>query len=166
MNDTQLKVLKTMSEATSRMDINMFSHAVNLTHDEVMAIFQLLTAEGFLHKVGAGYSLTDKGKNILKISHRVTDDKAFSFYVAVDKPLGFNAHSLDEFYRLIKQVTSDALDFHVYRGDFENWLRDALGDRQLALDFSGPRAAGLHGEDLRKRLLSIMDHRYGVNELL
>jgi len=166
LTDTQLKVLKTMSEATSRMDINAFSQAVNLTQGEVMAMFQQLTAEGFLHKVGAGYSLTEKGKNILKITHRVPDDKAFSFYVAVDKPLGFSAHSLEEFYRLIKHVTSDALDFHVYRGDFENWLRDALLDRQLALDFSGPRAAGLHGEDLRKRLISAMDRRYGINELL
>ncbi len=166
MNDTQLNVLKTMSEATNRMDINAFSQAVNLTPDEVMSMFQQLTVEGFLHKVGAGYSLTEKGKNIIKITHRILDDKAFSFYVAVDKPLGFSAHSLEEFYRLIKQVTSDSLDFHISRGDFENWLRDALLDRQLALDFSGPRAAGLHGEDLRKRLISTMDNRYGINELL
>ncbi|NLF87232.1 hypothetical protein GX563_00250 [Candidatus Bathyarchaeota archaeon] len=166
MNDTQLKILKTMSEATSRMDINAFSQAVDLTNDDVLAMFQQLTAEGFLHKVGIGYSLTEKGKNAIKTIHRVPDDKAFNFYVAVDKPLGFSAHSLEELYRLIKQVTSDSLDFHVSRGDFENWLRDIIGDRQLALDFSGPRAAGLHGEDLRKRLVSAMDRRYGINELL
>jgi hypothetical protein len=166
MNDTQLKVLKTMSEATSRMDINTFAHAVNLTQNEVMDMFQQLIVEGFLHKVGTGYGLTEKGKNAIKIAVQVPDDKVFSFYIGEGKPLGFGAHSLEEFYRLIKQVTSDSLDFHVSRGDFENWLRDVVGDHELALDFSEPRAAGLHGEELRKRLLAIIDFRYGINQLL
>lgn len=148
------------------MDINTFAHAVNLTSNEVMEMFQQLIVDGFLHKVGSGYGLTEKGKNAIKITNRVPDDKAFSFYIAVDKPLGFSARSLEEFYRLLKQVTSDSLDFHVYRCDFENWLRDVIGDHELALDFSEPRAAGLHGEDLRKRLLTIIDFRYGINELI
>lgn len=166
MNDIQLKVLKTMSQATSRMDINTFANAVNLTSDQVMEMFQQLIVEGFLHKVGSGYSLTEKGKNAIKITTQVPGDKVFSFYIAVDKPLGFSAHSLEEFYRLIKQVTSDSLDFHTYRGDFEGWLRDVVGDHELALDFSEPKAAGLHGEELRKRLLAIIDFRYGINQLL
>jgi DNA-binding transcriptional regulator YhcF (GntR family) len=148
------------------MDINTFANAVNLTPDQVMEMFQQLIAEGFLHKVGTGYSLTEKGKNAIKITTQVPSDKAFSFYIAVDKPLGFSAHSLEEFYRLIKQVTSDSLDFHTYRGDFESWLRDVIGDHELALDFSEPKAAGLHGEELRKRLLAIIDFRYGINQLL
>ena len=166
MNDTQLKVLKTMSEATSRMDINTFANAVNLTQNEVMEMFQQLIVEGFLHKVGTGYGLTEKGKNAIKTTAQVPGDKAFSFYIAEGKPLGFSAHSLEEFYRLIKQVTSDSLDFHTNRGDFENWLRDVVGDHELALDFSEPRVAGLHGEELRKRLLSVIDFRYGINQLL
>jgi hypothetical protein len=155
-----------MSEATSRMDINSFSHAVNLTQNEVMEMFQQLIVEGFLHKVGTGYGLTEKGKNAIKVANQVPGDKVFAFYIAEGKPLGFSAHSLEEFYRLIKQVTSDSLDFHTYRCDFENWLRDVVGDHELALDFSEPRAAGLHGEELRKRLQAIIDFRYGINQLL
>jgi predicted transcriptional regulator len=166
LNDTQLKVLKTMSEATSRMDINTFANSVNLTSDQVMEMFQQLIVDGFLHKVGTGYSLTEKGKNAIKITNQVPSEKVFSFYIAVDKPLGFSAHSLEEFYRLIKQVTSDSLDFHMYRGDFESWVRNVVGDHELALDLSEPKAAGLHGEDLRKRLLTIIDFRYGINQLL
>jgi predicted transcriptional regulator len=166
LNDTKLKVLKTMSEATSRMDINTFANSVNLTSDQVMEMFQQLIVDGFLHKVGTGYSLTEKGKNAIKITNQVPSEKVFSFYIAVDKPLGFSAHSLEEFYRLIKQVTSDSLDFHMYRGDFESWVRNVVGDHELALDLSEPKAAGLHGEDLRKRLLTIIDFRYGINQLL
>jgi predicted transcriptional regulator len=166
LNDTQLKILKTMSEATSRMDLTIFSHAVNLTPNEAIAMIQQLATDGFLHKVGTGYGITEKGKNALKVSLQVSEDKTFSFYVEVDKPLGFSAHSLEEFYRLVKQVCSDSLDFHLYRGDFDNWLRDVVEDRELALDVSGLRVEGLRGEGLRKGLLRVIDYRYSVSELL
>jgi predicted transcriptional regulator len=166
LNDTQQKILKTMSEATSRMDLTMFSHAVNLTPNETIATIQQLATDGFLHKVGTGYGITEKGKNALKATLQVPQDKTFSFYVEMDKPLGFSAHSLEEFYRLAKQVCSDALEFHLYRGDFENWLRDVVEDRDLALDVSGLRVEGLRGEELRKGLLRVIDCRYGVSELI
>jgi predicted transcriptional regulator len=164
VNEAKLKVLKTMSEATSRMDLIMFSQAVNLNQDEIMDAFQQLAAEGFLRKVGTGYSLTEKGKNATKIAIQVPEGKEFNFYVGVDKPLGFSAHSLEEFYRLVKQVTSDSLEFHLYRLDFENWIREVIGDRQLPLDISGVRGAELKGEDIRKGILKAMDLRYGIND--
>jgi predicted transcriptional regulator len=166
LKDTHLRILKAMSEATSRMDINVFAQSVDLTPNDVMAMFGQLETEGFLHKVGTGYSLTEKGKNALKISSQVPEGKEFNFHVGEGKPLGFSAHSLEEFYRLIKVVTSDALEFHLYRRDFENWIRDVIGDRQLPLDISGVRGASLKGEDLRKGLLRAIDLRYGVGELL
>ncbi len=148
------------------MDLTIFSHAVNLTPNEAIAMIQQLATDGFLHKVGTGYGITEKGKNALKVTLQVPEDKTFSFYVEMDKPLGFSAHSLEEFYRLVKQVCSDALDFHLYRGDFENWLRDVVEDRELALDVSGLRVEGLRGEELRKGLLRVIDSRYGVIKLL
>jgi predicted transcriptional regulator len=166
LKETQLKVLKGMSEATSRMDLAMFSQAVNLTQDEIMDVFQQLSNEGFLRKVGTGFSLTEKGKNATKIAIQVPEGKEFNFYVGEGKPLGFSAHSLEEFYRLVKQVTSDSLEFHLYRQDFENWIRDIIGDRQLPLDISGVRGAELKGEDIRRGILKAMDERYGIGDLL
>jgi predicted transcriptional regulator len=164
LNDTQLKILKTMSEATSRMDLTMFSHTVNLTPNEAIAMIQQLAIDGFLHKVGTGYGITEKGKKALKATLQVPEDKTFSFYVDVDKPLGFSANSLEEFYRSVKHLCSDALDFHLYRGDFENWLRDVVGDSDLALGVSDLRIEGLRGEELRKGLLKVIDCRYGASE--
>jgi hypothetical protein len=155
-----------MSQATNRMDLAMFAHAVNLTSDEAIADVQQLAQEGFLRKVGAGYGLTDKGKNAIKIGTIVSEDKIFSFYVGVDKPLGFSARSLEEFYRMVKQVCSDSLDFHLYRGDFENWIRQVIGDQILADEVAAAKSSGLNGEDLRKALLKAIDDRYGVGELL
>ncbi|MCL5877327.1 MAG: DUF5752 family protein [Candidatus Bathyarchaeota archaeon] len=166
MKDTQLKILKTMNEATCRIDFTTFSHNLNLTPNETIVEMQQLAQEGFLHKVGAGYSITEKGKNALKITAAVLEEKAFRFFLTVDKPLGFSAHSIEEFYRLIKQVVSDSLGFHVYRGDFENWLRDVVHDEALAGEVEKIRAYDLEGEELRKALLKAVDDRYGVGELL
>ncbi|MCW3983961.1 MAG: DUF5752 family protein [Candidatus Bathyarchaeota archaeon] len=166
MKDTQLRILKTMNEATSRIDFTTFSHNVDLTPNQAIVEMQQLAAEGFLHKVGAGFSITEKGKNALKILDTVPEEKKFRFFVAVDKPLGFSAHSIEEFYRLIRQVVSDSLDFHVYRGDFENWLRDVVHDEVLAAEVEKIRAYDLEGEELRKALLKAIDERYGVGELL
>ena len=155
-----------MNEATNRMDLTMFANAVNLAPNQTIAQVQELAEEGFLRKVGAGYGLTEKGKKALKISTQISEETAFHFYVGVDKPLGFSARSIEEFYRLVKQACSDALDFHLYRGDFENWLRQVVCDDGLAGEAADFKAAGLNGENLRKALLKAIDSRYGVGELL
>lgn len=166
LNDEQLRILKTMNEATNRMDINMFAQAVNLEPAQAISNVQELAQKGFLRKVGAGYGLTEKGKNALKLATNISPEKAFQFYVDIDKPIGFSAQSLEEFYRLLRQVTSDSLEFHLYRGDFENWLAQVLDDSELSAEVSGFKTSELHGEDLRKALLKALDARYGVAELL
>ena len=55
MKEEQIKILKTMNEATNRMDIHMFAQAVNLEPNQTIEQVQKLAAEGFLRKVGGGY---------------------------------------------------------------------------------------------------------------
>ena len=166
MKEEHIKILKTMNEATNRMDINMFAQAVNLTPNQTLAQVQELAREGFLRKVGGGFGLTEKGKNALKAYAPVLPEIAFNFYVNIDKPLDFSAQSLGEFYREVREVCSDAIEFHLYRGDFENWLRDVCRDSELAEAFGAVKAEGLKGEDLRRALLKAVDAKYGVGELL
>ncbi|MCL4430590.1 MAG: DUF5752 family protein [Chloroflexi bacterium] len=166
MKQEQIKILKTMNEATNRMDLNMFAQAINLTPNQALANVQELAKEGFLRKVGGGFGLTEKGKNALKMFTHVPNEMGFHFYVGIDKPLGFSSQSLEEFYRFTKQVTSDSLEFHLYRGDFENWLREVLKDTELAEAVGNLKADGLKSEDLRKALLKAIDAKYGVGELL
>ena len=166
MKETHIKILKTMNEATNRMDLNMFAEAVNLTPNQAIAEVQELAKEGFLRKVGGGFGLTEKGRNALKPFTTFASEVSFHFYVGIDKPLGFSAQSLMEFYRLTKQVTTDSLEFHLYRGDFENWLREVCNDSELATAVGNLKADELKGEALRNALLKAIDTRYGINELL
>jgi len=165
LKDEQLRILKTMQEATNRMDFNTFSQAANLEPNQAIAVMQELAKEGFLQRNGNAFHLTDKGKNAIKITQRYPD-KSFQFYVDVEKPLGIFAQSLEEFYRQIKQVCSDSLDFHLYRGDFEKWIRDVLGDNELADEVSNLKELKLNGEELRKDLAKTIDSRYRIGELL
>ena len=132
MKDEQIRILKTMNEATNRMDLTMFAQAVNLNPNQAIADVQELAKEGFLRKVGGGFGLTEKGKNAIKIFMQVPNDLGFHFYVDFEKPLGFTAISIKDFYRFIKQMMTDSLEFHLYRGDFENWLKDVGKDPELA----------------------------------
>jgi len=144
----------------------MFAEAVNLTANQVIEKIQELTKEGFLRKVGGGYGLTEKGKNVLKIFSSLPRERTFNFYVNVDKPLGFSASTLAEFYRYVKQVTSDSIEFHLFRGDLENWLREAVNDSELSEVIGGLRTEELKGETLRKEILKAIDDKYGAGELL
>ena len=135
------------------MDMNMFAQAVNLTPNQTLMEIQELAKEGFLRKVGGGFGLTEKGRNAIKIFSIVSSEMSFLFYVDVDKPMGFNARSIEEFYRFIKQIVVDSLEFHLYRGDFENWLRDVCRDSELAETFGALKIEDLKGEDLRKGTL-------------
>ncbi len=166
LKETQLKVLKVMNEATGRMDLNMFAQAAGLTNEQAIEHVHQLAETGFLKKVGTGYCLTDKGKNAFKIGLEVPPEQAFNFYVAVDDPLEVTAHSIEEFYRAIKEVPIESLDFHLYRGDFERWIEEVIKDEPLADDVGELEGYGLSGEDLRKALLKEVDAHYGVGELL
>jgi len=166
LKEEQIKILKTMSEATNRMDIHMFAQVVNLEPNQAIEQVQELAVEGFLRKVGGGYGLTEKGKNALKIATPISNEMSFNFYVNVDKPLGFSANSLLEFYRQVKQVTADSIEFHLYRGDFEGWLSEVLKGPELAEVVKNLKTKELKGEPLRKALLKAIDAKYGVGDLL
>jgi DNA-binding Lrp family transcriptional regulator len=148
------------------MDLNMFARKVDLTPDQTIHIIQELAKEGFLQKVGGGYGITQKGKTALKAFTLVPKDTGFHFYYGINQPSDFTAESLEQFYRFIKQISAESLEFHLYRGDFESWLKEACKDPELASAFGGVKAADLRGEELRKELLRVLDAKYGIEGLL
>jgi predicted transcriptional regulator len=166
LDEEQVKVLIALSEVTNRMDLNEFSKKVNLNPAEAIQQFQQLAREGFLQKVGNGFGITEKGRTALKALATVPEKMAFEFYFSIDHPSGISANTLENFYKVIKQINVESLEFHIYRGDFESWLKEAVKDQQLAYDFGTVRAFGLKGEELRAELLRALDDSYCIQELL
>jgi hypothetical protein len=106
--------------------------------------------------------LPEKAKNIVL---SVPSDKCFFFYTGVgpDKFTKISACSLSEFMEKVKKVDVKSLEFHVPRGDIEKWVKDVLGDEELAEDIERVRRLRLSGELLRNRIYQVIDSR--INQL-
>jgi DNA-binding Lrp family transcriptional regulator len=161
LTEEQLRVLKTMNEITSRIDLNAFAEMVGLTPNLTIERVQELVNTGLVRKIGGGYGITDKGKAILKAITPVPKESAFHFYTEIGQPTGFSAESLKDFYEIIKRVAVESLEFHLYREDFENWIKSAIEDKALANNLAGLRTANSKGEDLRKGILLAIAEEYG-----
>jgi len=69
---------------------------------------------------------------ISRMLANVLHDKAFFFYEDLGKPTGDFAVSLSDLCTKINAVPPKSLAFHLKRGDFENWVKEAIGDSELA----------------------------------
>ena len=122
------------------------------------------------------YVITQKGKEALGIPEvtkecaqqllaTTSQERAFHFYVDVDKPLNLYARGLREFAETLAKVESASLEFHVCRGDFERWFT-SLGDAELSKKMALLQAKGLTGEQLRAKLREIVDSHCSALSLL
>jgi DNA-binding Lrp family transcriptional regulator len=159
--EEQTKILKFMSEMTGRVDMNEFAKKMGLTSSQIIEEMQELTKEGFLKKIGGGFALTEKGRTALKGSASVAWNMRFNFYTAVDQPTGVSAGSIKEFHDLLLRLNVTSLEFHLYRGDFENWFKNAAGDPTFADELAKIKKTGLKSEELRKAIAKIAEARYG-----
>ena len=160
--EEQLKVLKVMNEVTSRMDLNAFAQMVGLNPNQTIEQVKKLVNAGLVRKVGGGYGITDKGKAILKAITPVPKNMVFHFYTDFGHPTGFSAESLKEFYEIVKRVDVESVEFHLYREDFENWIKATFKDAELAEEFARLKSAALNGEELRKRIAAVIAAKYGL----
>ncbi len=129
-----------------------------------------LTKMGYVSSPQKGlYTLTDGGKKALGIQlitketakaiiAYASHDKAFNFYVELDKPLHMHAHSLQDFANKLAKVDIKSLEFHMGRGDFEAWFK-SLGDQELAKKAALIKEKKVAGEQLRTLLHDTVEQR-------
>jgi hypothetical protein len=116
------------------------------------------------------YVITPFGKRILGLPEVSVEkaaaiiayqphDKSFEFYATVGQPLHLHAHSLKDFANKLERADAVCIEFHGKRGDFEAWFK-GLGDEELAKKVAMLRKTNVSGEDLRKCLHDMVEHRY------
>jgi len=71
-------------------------------------------------------------EEVSKILGAVAYDRAFYFYNGIGKPNGEFAVSLSDFCNKINAVNSESLAFHLKRRDFQNWIKEVIGDMELS----------------------------------
>jgi hypothetical protein len=94
------------------------------------------------------------------ILRSVSEQEGFHFYKAVGEPTGETAVSLADFAKKMGYVSVQSVNFHFYRKDFEKWIRDVIGDAELALRISRIRV-DLKGEALRNEIIRVVKVRIG-----
>jgi hypothetical protein len=99
--------------------------------------------------------LKNVASNILR---SVPPQNAFYFYRALGSPTGAAARNLPDFLGILNTIDVTSLQFHLARGDFENWLK-MLGDETLAKEIITLKQRNLRGEDLRVRLVDTVKAR-------
>lgn len=95
-----------------------------------------------------------------KILRTVPREKAFYFFTSIGNYTGESASSLKEFMEKLPFLDVKSVEFHVYRGDFEKWVIEVLGDDKLVEEIEGLHKSGLRGEQLRNQLRVLISRRY------
>jgi len=86
------------------------------------------------------------------------NEKAFYFFSGIGNYLGIYTNSLEDFCEKIRTIEVHSIEFHINRGDFENWL-SGLGDIELAKKISLLKKQNLAGEELRQAICQIFKNR-------
>ena len=80
-------------------------------------------------------------------------ENGFHFYTALGSYTGITATNLNEFAAKLQVIPMESIIFHFQRKDFQQWMKDAIKDAELAKKMSRIKQ-GLRSEDLRKEILS------------
>jgi hypothetical protein len=99
---------------------------------------------------------------ITKIMRTVPSNEGFHFSKAPGDPTGKVATSLTDFAAKLRLVDIRSVNFHFPRQDFEKWLRNIIGDTELATRI-GRIKRDTHGETLRNEIIRVVKGR--VDEL-
>jgi hypothetical protein len=97
-------------------------------------------------------------ENINKILRKVTVEEGFRFFREIGDYTGKVAMSLEDFAVDLRTMDLRSIEFHFQRQDFEKWIRNVLGDEELAKSLSQIRM-GLQGEKLRNELIMVVTKR-------
>ena len=91
----------------------------------------------------------------------LTHEKPFYFFIDYGRYTGVLASSITSFLEAITVVDSKSLEFHLYRRDFERWIRDVIQAPLLAEEVAALRKQMLRGEELRSGLIRVVKAWFG-----
>ncbi|MFA5364246.1 MAG: alpha-amylase [Candidatus Bathyarchaeia archaeon] len=96
-----------------------------------------------------------------RILRRLPAGMGFTFSYDFGRSSILTVHSLTEFASALKDVDESSIRFHAEKGDFERWIRQVIGDDQLADEIAVISNANkkLKGDTLRKRVFTATARR-------
>jgi hypothetical protein len=89
----------------------------------------------------------------------LSKEKAFYFFTSIGNYTGESATSLGDFLKKIEYIDVKSIEFHFHRGDFEKWVAEIIGDKELAEQIKKLKHQNITGEKLRNQLHLIISKR-------
>jgi len=86
-----------------------------------------------------------------------THEKPFYFFTDYGRYTGVLASSITSFLEAVRVVEAKSLEFHLYRRDFERWIRDVIQAPLLAEEVATLRKQRIRGEELRSGLINVVE---------
>lgn len=100
----------------------------------------------------------EANEKIIEILRTVPYEKGFHFHTIPGQFTGITATSLEDFEKKLQEVNVHSIVFHFLRKDFQKWIKDTLGDNELAERLNQIDTA-LPDEKMRKEIIAIVQTR-------
>ncbi|MGE5575097.1 MAG: hypothetical protein ACM3UL_03080 [Ignavibacteria bacterium] len=100
-----------------------------------------------------------------KMLSPVPYEQGFHFFMPDGHYLGETAVSLCIFLKDLGTIDVQSIRFHFDRGDFQKWLKNTIGDEELAVKIDGLEKR-IPDEELRKQLTDIVQKRISELQLI
>jgi hypothetical protein len=104
-------------------------------------------------------------KEAQKFLHPVSYDRGFHFFMPNGYYTGETALSLCSFLRDMGSVDIESIRFHFDRGDFQKWVKNTIGDKDLAQTIDKLDKKILDA-NLREKLADIVQKRISELQLI
>lgn len=174
VDESKKRVLTKLNEVGAPVTLIELVEKSGLPRGHVLGELSWLTRAGFVGRTPekpGKFFITDEGKEAIampaiskndaaKILKAVPAEKCFYFHVGMGQYADMMAPNLSEFCEIVKKVDVSSIEFHTFRGDFENWIRDVLDDSVLAGRIAKIKDSGVRGEELRERIYEVAKARY------
>ena len=163
MSKAKEQILSLLWEAENPVPLKEVSEKIELKVRSANMHLLGLVKSGHVSKSKKGYyRITGSGREAIglpkidkKFAERVlgktSAERAFQFYRGIDRPTGIVSDSLVDLCEKIKALDIEPIEFHLSRGDFENWI-SSLGDTELARRLRVIQDKKLTGQTLKDRI--------------
>jgi hypothetical protein len=102
------------------------------------------------------FTLLRRFADVQRINGYLKPMNSFYFFSSIGQYTGESASSLEEFAQKIKRIDVRSLEFHFMRGDFERWISDACGEKELGKKIVAMHEQNPTGENLRNMLQGVI----------
>ena len=87
---------------------------------------------------------------------KTSSENAFYFFTSIGNYTGENATSIEDFLKKIECIDIKSIEFHFHRGDFEKWVAEIIGNKELSEQIRKLKCENLTGEKLRNKLYLLL----------